>query len=184
VVGLRGSLAWRVRVPSVPLIIVDNCMYELDAIAIGTGPSFYEWLNTPRPENVKFYGSGVSSKYIKLDVYTIGDSCHIQNIPRYEAVTYGTHMMLSHSDKMLPYDGDTYPHGGSSGGMAISLACLHHDRIGLVGYDGPCGILDLDMKWIKNTIDVLEFWIDRGKKIVSLMPHSCFNEVLNEKMSG
>jgi hypothetical protein len=121
-------------------------MYELDAIAIGTGPSFYEWLKTPPPEGVKFYGSGVSSRYIKLDVYAIGDPCHIPNIPKYDAVIYVTDWMLSHSDKTFPYDGDTYPHGGSSGGMAISLACLYNDRIGIVGYDGPCGILDLEEK--------------------------------------
>ena len=112
-------------------------MYELDAIAIGTGPSFYEWLKTPPPEGVKLYGSGVSSRHIKLDVYAIGDTCHIPNIPK-DAVVYGTDTMLRYSDKILPY-GHTYPHGGSSGGMAISLACLYHDRIGIVGCDDGSG---------------------------------------------
>ena len=33
-------------------------------------------------------------------------------------------------------------------------------------------------------LELLDVMMDRGKKIVSLMPHSCFNEVLNENMMG
>ena len=168
-----------------------GAMVPLDVIVIGTGPSFYEWLKTPVPEGVKLYGCGVVSRYLDLDVYAIGDICHLPNMPnnhsshcehcghsRKNTIVYGTIGMLVYDDRMLYYDWHLYPHGGSSGGMAVSLACLHYERIGVIGLDGPTGMLEIDMQVIKDTIDVFQYWKDKGKKIYSLMPHSVYNEVL------
>ena len=71
------------------------------------------------------------------------------------------------------------PHGGS-GGMAISLACHRHTTVALIGFDGypddgPDGAMH---DWMKNNREMIRFWLNRGKRIISLMPKSFLDDLV------
>lgn len=144
------------------------------AVAIGTGPSFFEWAKNPTPGLVR-YGCGVASKYLRLDYYALGDCEHYKHVPP-GVPTYATSSVLDDPKApkgLMPFDGDVLPHGGSSGGMAVSLAARNHRVVYLIGFDGfEEGIED---RWKANHAKLLEFWQERGRKFYSLMPATWFN---------
>lgn len=184
----------------------------LDAIAIGTGPSFYDWIKEPvltyystkdgtdtKPKSwsPKLYGCGVSPLYINnLSYYLYGDSTHVNNIPDPDSqfhpgcITYAGTRNLNdkrtdgaNTPRLLPYADLDLPHGESSGGMALSLACLHSNVVGLIGFDGHrdgfVGTSDEDYSnFLFKTRQLINYWQNRGRRLVSLMPDSVFNPIL------
>lgn len=165
----------------------------VEAIAIGTGPSFYKWKDTeeqiPRP---KLFGCGVASIYVNaLDFYAYGDSYHCKCLPKKpwhpNCIVYGsTHELVEQArgqGNIAEYfDVSILPHGCSSGGMAVSLACSMYDVVGIVGYDGFQKDFKIDDKTYREFVskfkDLIKHWKDRGKTIVSLMEESIFNSEL------
>jgi hypothetical protein len=162
-------------------------MIELQAIAIGTGPSFYKWKDTveqvPRP---KLFGCGVVTNFVNnLDYYAYGDSDHFKCLPQKtwhpNCIVYGSTIELveqaNHICPAVLFDG--LPHGTSSGGMATSLACSMYDVVGVVGFDGFRETMTVDDETYKNFvsryIDLLNYWNEKGKRIISLMEASIFN---------
>lgn len=137
-----------------------------DAIAIGTGPSFYPWLRSEIPDVPKI-GAGASGKCLKLDAYCIGDVTHRRHM-QIGTPTYATGTifgLLPQEDWIYLYDQFNVSHKGSSGGMAVSIACLFHRRVALIGFDGGMsGNAD------GNFHTLLSEWKDKGRKFVSLMP--------------
>lgn len=137
-----------------------------DAIAIGTGPSFYPWLRSEIP-NVPKYGAGASGKCLRLDAYCIGDLMHERHM-QLGVTTYASATvfgLLPQEDWIHLYDQFGNSHGGSSGGMALSMACVFHRRVALIGFDGGMsGNAD------GNFHTLLSEWKDKGRTFVSLMP--------------
>ena len=112
---------------------------KLDAIAIGNGPSFYDWLNSPdipySPavvcENAtvplgypkfqhhncpKLYGAGVASQKIRgLTVYCHGDILHVDNIPEPNSFyhsgcrCYASERNIRDKEGLLSFRGDGIP---------------------------------------------------------------------------
>lgn len=145
------------------------------AVAIGTGPSFFEWVKNPTPGLVR-YGCGVASKYLRLDYYALGDSDHYSHIPP-GVPTYATERVLSDPTApagLMPFDEHVLPHGGSSGGMAVSLAARNHRVVYLIGFDG-FGEGEEVAGFVEKFSDLLEFWQGLGRKFYSLMPSSVFS---------
>lgn len=145
---------------------------KIEAIALGSGPSVKPWIEAGDIPNVPKYGCSWLPAFLKLDVYTYGDVIHAPDLPR-----DGTRIVATErawSDGMERFDVN-FPHGGQAGGMAITLACRDHNIIGLIGFDGgrpadhPCdGLLR----------GLLTFWKARGKKFISLMPRSDFDDLM------
>lgn len=185
-------------------------MPQLGAIAMGSGPSFYEWaasyesnpLTYPSPReqgrviSPTLYGSGVTSLHINgIMYYGLGDIIHIDHVPDGRATdphhpgctTYaGTRNLQdkkSHGEytpPLLPYADLDIPHGESSGGMAISMACLHHDVVGIIGFDGhrePFPSDEAYWDFVRKTRTLINYWQNRGRRIVSLMSDSVFNSI-------
>lgn len=147
----------------------------LDAIVIGTGPSFCAWVRQPLPAGLR-YGCGAATRWVEVDVYALGDVVHIGNVPPCVPV-YATRKVrdaISTLNDWLAFPEDELPHGGSSGGMALSLACRNHQTIGLVGFDG----FGLDTEFQANFRRLLRYWQSRGRRLVSLMPASAFDDLL------
>jgi hypothetical protein len=171
------------------MIESDN-LIQVQAIAIGTGPSFYKWKDTeeqvPRP---KLFGCGVVTNYIGgLDYYAYGDSDHFKSLPQKtwhpDCIVYGSTLELVEQAKEKGctsnyFDPSVLPHGTSSGGMAFSLACSMYDVVGLVGFDGFQKDFKVDDQTYRNFVsrfrDLIQYWKDRGKRLVSLMEESLFN---------
>ena len=151
-----------------------SSLLRLDALALGTGPSFYEWIKHPLPAG-KRYGCGVSSLYLRLDAYAYGDAIHESHLPTNDfhpgVEIHGTDRVWRPG--LILWD-DAIPHGGSSGGMALSLACATHQRIGVIGFDGH----QMPDEFVARFRDLLRYWQSRGKELVSLMPSSVFDDVL------
>lgn len=147
----------------------------LEALAIGTGPSFFAWVRRPLPSG-KRYGCGIASRHLDLDVYALGDEVHWNNIPLDKTVYVTQRLRDSHADaqRYLAFPEDDLPHGGSSGGMALSLACRSHDIVGLIGFDGH----GLPEEFVAAFRGLIRYWQSRGKRLISLMPDSVFHEVL------
>ena len=152
----------------------------MDAIAIGSGPSFFEWVRGELPAGRR-YGAGVVSQYLALDVCCIGDLVHRPRL-QIGTLTYASRRVfeaLDRADWLLCYDTLGLPHGGSSGGMCVSLAALFHQRIGLVGFDGLDESESAEnARWNADFRRLLTDWQSRGRTFVSLMPTSRFDDVL------
>lgn len=146
----------------------------LDAVVMGVGPGIREFLKHPLPLGVK-YGCSYLPSLIKLDVYCIGDAVHEFDLP-----TDDTEIVCSYPiDRQGYTEFGTLPHGGSSGGMAISMACARHKIIGLAGFDGQFAEDDDDaIPFISKTTRLLQFWLNRGRRIISLMPKSPFDNMI------
>jgi hypothetical protein len=184
----------------------EYVMPELEAIAFGTGPSFYEYIKQPHnykhnhPEfgewHTRLYGCGVVPNYINnLTAYGYGDTDHINNIPDPDGPhhpgcktfagtrnlkdfeTYGKNLKPI---PLLPYANLDLPHGESSGGMALSLACLHHNVVGIVGFDGNPDAFPPTVytNFVEKFRHLINYWQNRGRRIVSLMPNSVFNPII------
>lgn len=210
----------------------------LDAIAIGTGPSFYDWIKQTYPFGLEhpygvvpgvtptdefeerisklkqplLYGCGVVPNYINgLRHYELGDSIYINNVPDPSSefhpgcVTYaGTRNLQDKrtdggpTPALLPFADLDIPHGESSGGMALSHACLNHNVVGIIGFDGwrsgfkpyaAPGETSVDLESLKLADErhdnfvrkfrhLINYWQNRGRRIISLMPSSVFNPIL------
>lgn len=152
----------------------------LDAIAIGSGPSFFDWVRGELPAGRR-YGAGIVSRYMALNVYCIGDIAHLPHL-QLGTLTYATRRVfdaLERSEWLLCYDTLELAHGGSSGGMAVALACLFHRRIGLIGFDGLDENESADNRqWNEDFRRLLTHWQARGRTFVSLMPESKFDDLL------
>ena len=174
---------------------------DLTAIAIGTGPSFYEWIKTPMIEyrrsepsgqdiifQPKLYGCGIVPLYVNnLFAYGYGDVTHVDHIPDPNApfhpgcLNYSGTRNLQDKPGLLPYTDLDLPHGNSSGGMALSMACLHHDVVGIIGFDGyPSGFLSYqaNQDFVNDFRYLINYWQNRGRRIISLMPKSVFNPII------
>lgn len=180
----------------------------LEAIAIGTGPSFYKWKDTEvmkftNEEGIEYsprlIGCGVVPLYINgLFAYCYGDSTHLKNIPDPKGPYHpgclnysGTRNLQDRDDRnidLLPYASFEIPHGNSSGGMAFSLACLHHNVIGIVGFDGyKEDFTDVSEAVYKDFVFqfryLINYWQNRGRRIVSLMEQSVFNPIIEPEIT-
>lgn len=152
----------------------------IEAIAIGTGPSFYDWIRLPRDPTIKLVGCGRCTLYVNnLDYYVYADSIHEPHLP--QPHFHPTVEVWAHSRRHIPnlgwnkWDGEI-PHGGTSGGMAISLACLKFQNVGLIGFDG----YGLPNEFVIGMNDLLCYWQKRGKTLYTLMPNSMFNNRLKD----
>lgn len=148
---------------------------KLDAIAMGTGPSFWEFIRGPIPWGFR-YGCSTIPAYIKLDVYCYGDAVHEPDLPLDRTEIVATPRCWNES--MTPF-GDL-PHGGSGGGMAISTACHRHQIVAIVGFDGfpddgPDGFY---RQWMSDNRELVRYWLRRGKRLLSLMEQSFLNDLL------
>lgn len=157
---------------------------NLGGIAIGTGPSFYEWIKRPLTPGVR-YGCGVASQYISLDVYCINSTDHKGNVPRNGETIFATERTL---DCIRPIPGrpvtvfpwpKALPIAQQVGGMAVHFAAINHHRIGLVGFCKP----------IEPGIDdefraILHYWKAKGRVFVSLMKESAFDDLLEKGWTG
>lgn len=147
----------------------------LEAIAIGTGPSFFAWIRRPLPVGQR-YGCGVVTRWIQVDVYALGDIVHIAHAPL-DGPVFATRQVrdaVGGESNWREFPEDELPHGGSSGGMALSLACRDHDVVGLIGFDG----FGMNAEFQACFRELLRFWQSRGKRLVSLMPASAFDDLL------
>lgn len=148
---------------------------EIDAIALGTGPSFWELVKGRIPSGFR-YGCSTIPAHLKLDVYCYGDAVHEPDLPMDRTEVVATPRCWE--EGMTPF-GD-FPHGGSGGGMAISVACHRHQSVALVGFDGfpedgpdgPCHL------WMQDNRELIRFWLRRGKRIVSLMSKSFLDDLV------
>lgn len=171
---------------------------NLEAIAIGTGPSFYKWKDTEvlkftNEEGVEYsprlVGCGVVPHYVHgLFAYCYGDLTHVNNIPdpkgQYHpgCMNYSSTRNLKDKEGLIPYTNLDVPHGNSSGGMAFSLACLHYNVVGFVGFDGYkdefTGVTeDVYQDFVYQFRFLINYWQNRGRRIVSLMEDSIFNPI-------
>lgn len=161
--------------------IVSRQTIVLDAIVFGTGPSFYQAICGPLPLS-KRYGCGIVPEFLDVDVYALGDVIHLKHVPP-DTPVYATRRIreaVPDARRFLSYPEDELPHGGSSGGMALSLACQAHDVVGLVGFDG----YGMNDEFVIRFRDVIRFWQARGKRLVSLMPASVFHDLLQFDKEG
>ncbi len=148
---------------------------KVDAIAMGTGPSFWKFVKGPIPHGFR-YGCSTIPAYIKLNVYGYCDPVHEPDLP-----TDGTEIVATPhvwQEGMTPF-GDLQ-HGGSGGGMAISLACHRHTTVALIGFDGfpddgPDGFYN---NWMQVNREIVRSWLNRGKRIISLMPKSFLDDLV------
>ena len=131
----------------------------------------------------RWYGSGTASFDFPLDVYAIGDAIQIPRAPKYPCrVVVSYPEFRFRPDLELWIDNPTLAaigHGCSSGGMATGLACFDFDVVGVTGFDGynELGKSIGDEMMDRHRI-MLERWIAKGKRLVSLMPVSMFNDIL------
>lgn len=149
---------------------------HLDAIVLGTGPSFLNAIRSPIPSGTR-YGCGVVPLFLDVDVYALGDVVHLDHVPSDRPV-YATQRVrdaVADPGRFLAYPEDELPHGGSSGGMALSLACRSHGVIGLIGFDGH----GKDDAFITGFQELIRYWQIRGKRLMSLMPDSMFHDLLD-----
>lgn len=147
-----------------------------DGLAIGTGPSFHKWRKNPTV-GMKRYGCGIASQFVPLDVYTVGDTGHYADVPQTIPV-YGSKAIITEGKCPCPRENlrefnNDIPHGGSCGGMAVSVACMFHSRVFLVGFDGH-DVKDQVENFIPQFSDLLEFWRLRGRELYSLMDSTVF----------
>lgn len=193
---------------------------SIEAIAIGTGPSFYEWIKTPiiqyelpaftsddpSPQEApqlyepRLFGCGVVPNYINgLDTYCYGDLTHLRNIPDPDGEFHpgvkiysgGRNINdLKDADRtqfkttipMLDFGELDIPHGNSSGGMAVSCACLRYNVVGLVGFDGHFAKEFSSKEGYDDFVwrfrFIINYWQNRGRRLISLMTDSIFNPIL------
>jgi hypothetical protein len=149
----------------------------LEAIVLGTGGSLYDFLKRPVLPNVKLLGCSVVPQYVNnLDYYVYADTVHKDHLPQ---VPFHPNCQIITPSRLwqsgyIKWD-DQVPHGGTSGGMAVSYACSRYQNIGLVGFDS----LDLNYDFIQNFHkEVLNFWQSKGKCLYTLMEKSVFNNRL------
>lgn len=184
------------------LAVTDRAYYtlpKLQAIAFGTGPSFFRFVDdclldqylTRFEGGPSLYGCGKVPLYINgLRYYGYGDVIHCDNVPDGRpsdphhpgCITYAGTRNLGdgrsnggYMPPLLPYADLDLPHGNSSGGMAISMACLHHDIVGIVGFDGDRASFGSDEaheNFVNDFRKLINYWTNRGRRIVSLMPSS------------
>lgn len=142
---------------------------NLGGIAIGAGPSFFEWVKRPLTPGVR-YGCGVVPHYCSCDVYCINSTLHKGNVPADATVfaTMRTHDRIPGAF-LWPESIDI---ASQCGGMAVHLAAAHHHRVGLVGF---CSQIEpsIDARFR----EILRFWREKGRVFVSLMRESCFDDL-------
>lgn len=159
----------------------DRLYYErqaalnLGGIAIGTGPSFYEWISRPLTSGVR-YSCGVVPHYVSVDVYCINSTLHKANVPA-DAVVFATMRTHDRIPRAFLWP-ELWPIASQCGGMAVQLAAMNHKRIGLVGF---CNAIDPQIDAEFRAI--LEFWKARGRVFVSLMKKSAFDDLLEPGFS-
>lgn len=141
-------------------------------MCVGSGPSY---LRFPREKlnNYRVYGCGSVTNNIDVDVYCIGDNGHLTNLPKDKktSVFYTDGTELEITKNTLNFSRLGVGHGCSSGGMCISVACLFHDYIELVGFDCPLGI-NLNRDWPLQLRELLIHWMSKGKKFYCHEEHS------------
>lgn len=188
---------------------------SIEAIAIGAGPSLYnDFLNRPVISYVladgtiyepRLIGCGVVPLYVhNLWAYCYGDLTHLKNIPRPDhpfhpgVRNYASSRNISdfdllqeehrRTDKMLPFADLDIPHGNSSGGMALSLACLHYNVVGFVGFDGRNKADFVSNEAYQDFVFrfryLINYWQSRGRRIISLMRDSIFNPITEPAIPG
>lgn len=138
----------------------------LDCIAIGAGPSYETY--EPIYDNCLLVGCGIVSKTIDLDIYCICDKVHLENVP--DALVFYDPCMNSFKEKhwkLLKYKRPLGVSNWHSGAMAITVACMLYDKVGLLGFD--CTQKNLPHTFIPEFKLLLEFWTKKGKCFQSLM---------------
>lgn len=142
------------------------------AIAIGTGPSFYRWIDElESPPACVRYGCGVASKFIDLDVYCINSGVHRGNIPA-GVPTFSRMRTMDYVPGGFLWP-ESWPIASQVGGMCVQLAALNHLRVGLIGFDGP-----IEPRIDGEFREILRFWIKKGRVFTSLMERSAFDDLL------
>lgn len=153
---------------------------KLDAVAIGGGSDSWQLIGVEK--KCPYYGAGITSQYLPLDVYAYGDEDHIPNIP-----TYPCRVVSSKPDEDRTFNGvklEKWPcfsagHGCSAGGMALSLACDKYTTVGLIGFSGYMYYgVRYDQEGEHDFRTLVKCWNNLGKTLVSLMPVSVFNDLL------
>lgn len=151
---------------------------RFEAIVICPGPSLHSFLRMPRDYDVKLIGCSRVTNYVNdLDYYVYADSTHKDKLPSRtfhpKCQVYSVPRLYVPQTQWHKWD-DSIPHGGNSGGMAISLGCLKFNSIGLVGLDGH----GLPENWVIEMGRLLSYWQERGKYLYTLMGDSIFNNRL------
>lgn len=143
----------------------------MQALCIGTGPSFFRWVEKGNFPSIPKYGCSIVPWYCKVDTYAYGDEEHLADVP-----VDGTRIVST--DRVWKSGHDhfdmRFPHGGSSGGMAITMACRGHRDVGLIGYDGG-----LPEPFESDIRKLLQWWIYRGRRFYSLMESSTFDDLMS-----
>ena len=151
----------------------------LECIVLGTGPSLLDFLLEHNKESLKGITLiGCGRLVIDVDIYCYGDPRRRPDVPDVETTEVYAHQFV-HEPGMIRWQ-EEWPHGGTAGGMAVTVACLKFDRIGLIGFDGfrTPEFEHYDNFVINFNNEILDYWQARGKKLYSLMSHSIFNERL------
>ena len=70
------------------------------------------------------------------------------------------------------------PTGKSSGGMAMSLACLFYERVGIIGFDGwwKKGLYDPEGR--AGQLSVIVSWQKKDRLLYNLMEKTVFEDDL------
>jgi hypothetical protein len=143
---------------------------KFDVVVIGTGPSVLPWLKAGKFPDVPKYGCSWIPWHIKLNAYALGDSIHSPDVPQDGTRVVATKQCRSPEWEL--FDDERFPHGSQSGGMAITMACREFKRIAVIGFDGGLpGDADKELR------ELFEWWIQRGRTFVSLMPKSAFDDL-------
>lgn len=155
---------------------------ELDCLVLGGGPSTPKFLKSYIPDLAQLprIGCGDVGTYCELDYYCLGDPRRKKDAPKNNrTIIYAHHLIWEPGMIKFP---DNLPHGGSSGGMAVSIACLNYDNVGLIGFDGfnHSGFENYDDFVACFKTEIIDYWTSKGKNLYSLMDDSIFNEFLLE----
>lgn len=188
--------------------MLDRALAQLPAIVVASGPSHKKLFGLEIPKTCKVFACSTIAKYVRVDVYALADTSHIQHIPPYPCKIVVTHSgMLGWT--FTPHDprvhewfcdpanvndwksrtdvvnaGMDLYEGLQTGVFAAILALQEFDTIGLIGFDG------FDLMGDSKTDNMLYVnrwffeYLDQlaqshpEKKIISLMDASVYHERL------
>lgn len=161
-------------------------MLDIESIAIGTGPSFFRLMNDLKYASLhvdlhdyfrangveRIYGAGVVSAYVKnLSAYCYGDIGRVDFIPEKNSLyqhgcrCYATERNINDHPQLQKFPELPLRPEGSSGGMALSLACFESWSIGLIGFD--CGS-DVPQEFVEGIYRLIDYWKKEGRKLYQL----------------